>query len=123
MAEPPPGTSAVLNLCETEDRYRADFHEWHPIRDAAPAPSLEWLRERIAFTETHRATGRVVYVHCRNGVSRSVMVVTAFLMKSRSLSFPNAFAEVKAKRDLARPKPVFRELLLAWEGELVRVRK
>lgn len=118
VADPPPGASAVLNLCESEDRYRAAFHEWHPIRDASPAPSLEWLRDRVAFVETHRAAGRVVYVHCRNGVSRSVTVVTAYLMKSRGLSFPNALAEVKAKRDLARPNPAFRELLVAWETPL-----
>ena len=123
VADPPPGASAVLNLCESEDRYRAAFHEWHPIRDAAPAPSLDWLRERVAFIDTHRTAGRVVYVHCRNGVSRSVMVVTAYLMKARGLSATHALAEVKATRELARPNPAFRDLLLAWEGELVRDRK
>lgn len=119
VPEPPPRTAAVLNLCETEDAYAAEFHEWHPIRDAAPAPSLDWLRDRVAFIEAHRAAGRVVYVHCRNGVSRSVMVVAAHLMKAHGLTAAHALAAVKAKRDLGRPNPAFRELLAEWERHLV----
>lgn len=119
VPRPPPRTAAVLNLCETEDAYAAAFHEWHPIRDAAPAPSLDWLRDRVAFVETHRNAGRVVYVHCRNGVSRSVMVVAAYLMKAHGLTAAHALAEVKAKRDLGRPNPAFHELLAEWERHLV----
>lgn len=119
---PPRGTAAVMNLCESEDPYRAEFHEWHPIRDASPAPSLKWLRERVAFIRTHRTAGRVVYVHCRNGVSRSVMVVAAYLMREHGITVAHALAVVKAKRDLGRPNPAFRDLLRMWEAELVQTR-
>src|SRR5262245_60157109 len=71
---PPQGTRAVLNLCESEDPYRVESHRWHPIPDAEPAPSLDWLRAQVTFIEAERAAGRTVYVHCRNGVSRSGMV-------------------------------------------------
>src|SRR5262245_52501802 len=46
VADPPPNTRAVLNLCESEDPYRVESHRWEPIRDAEPAPSLDWLREQ-----------------------------------------------------------------------------
>src|SRR4051812_35888053 len=75
VPQPPPGTRAVLNLCETEDPYRAEVHKWEPIRDAEPAPTTDWLREQVTFVAAQREAGRPVYVHCRNGVSRSVMVV------------------------------------------------
>jgi len=78
LAKPPPGTRATLNLCESEDPYRSESHRWEPIRDAEPAPSLHWLREQVAFIESERAAGRGVFVHCRNGVSRSGMVVVAY---------------------------------------------
>src|SRR4051794_33571107 len=71
VPQPPPGTRAVLNLCETEDRYQVESHRWVPIRDAEPVPALEWLREQVTFIEQERAVGRTVFVHCRNGVSRS----------------------------------------------------
>src|SRR5262249_50383478 len=49
LAEPPPGTQAVLNVCETKDPYRAEVHRWEPIPDGEPAPSLDWLREQVEF--------------------------------------------------------------------------
>src|SRR5256885_12042051 len=84
VAEPPAGTQAVLNLCEAEDPYRAEFHKWEAIRDGEPAPSLDWLRAQLAFIESQRTAGRTVFVHCRNGVSRSGMVLAAYLMRRES---------------------------------------
>src|SRR5262249_44543387 len=54
VLEPPPGTRAVLNLCENDDLYRAEVHEWQPIHDAEPAPSLEWLRRQVEFIDAQR---------------------------------------------------------------------
>src|SRR5882724_5787620 len=80
VPEPPRGTSAVLNLCETDDGYRCTTHRWEPIRDTEPAPDLDWLRRQVEFIDTERKAGRTVFVHCRNGVSRSGLVVVAYLM-------------------------------------------
>jgi protein-tyrosine phosphatase len=115
---PPWWTHATLNLCESEDTFRSPAHEWHPIRDAAPAPSLDWLAERVAFVEEHHLHDRVVYVHCLNGVSRSVMVVTAYLMKKHGWSRDEALAVVRRHRPQARPNPAFMELLGEWEKQL-----
>jgi protein-tyrosine phosphatase len=115
---PPRGARVVLNLCEQEDAYRADVHRWEPIADAAPAPSLDWLRKQVGFIETHRNSDATVYVHCRNGVSRSGMVAVAYLMKKDGLSRDAALTTIRAKRPEIRPNPAFMELLLAWEREL-----
>src|SRR3569623_1936804 len=69
VREPPPGVTAVLNLCEAEDGYRAASSRWEPIRDAPPAPDLDWLAHQVEFIAAERAQGRSVYVHCQNGVS------------------------------------------------------
>ena len=113
--EPPPGCSAVLNLCEAEDSYRAEAHDWSPIRDAEPAPSLDWLSERVRFIETQRAAGRGVYVHCMAGVSRSGMVVTAYLMRREGWTRDRAIGFLRTRRPSVRPNPAFMELLLEWE--------
>ena len=47
--------------------------------------------------ETQRTN---VLVHCMAGVSRSATLVIAYLMKSRNVSFNEAFAIVKSKRKL-----------------------
>lgn len=118
VAEPPPGTQAVLNLCQNEDLYPCEFHRWDAIRDAAPAPSLERLREMVSFVASHRDAGRTVYVHCRNGVSRSGMVVTAYLMQKNHWSRDEALAFVRTKRPFTRPNPAFMKLLSEWEKSL-----
>lgn len=115
---PPPGVTAVLNLCETKDPYSAEIHAWEPIRDAEPAPSLEWLKERVAWIDAQRAAKRDVYVHCQQGVSRSGMVVTAFVMRRDGLSRDEALATLRAKRPDVRPHPTFMRLLEEWQAAL-----
>ena len=118
VMEPPPGSKAVLNLCELEDPYQAESHRWEPIRDAEPAPSLDWLRQQVAFIESERASGHVVYVHCRNGASRSSMVLAAYLMRRESWSSAQALDFLKSRRPEVRPNPAFMKLLSEWEHSL-----
>jgi Dual specificity phosphatase, catalytic domain len=118
VAEPPSGTQAVLNLCETEDPYRVETHKWEPIRDAEPAPSLEWLRQQVGFIESERAAGHVVFVHCRNGVSRSGMVMAAFFMRREKWSLDQSLEFLRSRRPGVRPNPAFMRLLLEWEQSL-----
>jgi hypothetical protein len=120
VAIPPPGTQAVLNLCEQEDRYRCVVQRWEPIPDAAPAPGLDWLREQVEFIETQRRAGRVTFVHCRNGVSRSGLVVTAALMARHGWTLDRALAFVRSRRPITRPNPAFLELLREYERHLGR---
>jgi hypothetical protein len=118
VREPPPGTGAVLNLCEVEDPYRAEVHRWEPIRDGEPAPTLAWLEEQVGFITAQRSAGRAVYVHCRNGASRSGMVVVAHLMARHGWARDEAMTFVRSRRLELRPNPAFLELLLEWERRL-----
>ncbi|OWK43355.1 dual specificity protein phosphatase family protein [Fimbriiglobus ruber] len=115
VAEPPVGTRAVLNLCEVDDPYRCPIHVWEPIRDAAPAPDLAWLKRQVDFIADQRANGAAVYVHCLNGVSRSVTVVTAYLMFERHWTRDEALAFVRTRRPIARPNRAFLDRLAEWE--------
>lgn len=118
--QPPPGTRAVLNLCELEDSYQCDYYRWAPIPDRAPAPKLEWLERQIAYVGTHRNAGQTTYVHCAQGVSRSGMVITAYMMKKHSWTRDEAIAKIRAKRPVLRPNPAFMELLSEWEKQLAK---
>ena len=112
---PPPGTKAVLNLCETEDPYKVPDHRWVPINDVEPAPTLEWLKEQVDFIDAQRKSSKQTYVHCRNGVNRSVFVVTAYVMYSQNLTRDEALKLIRSKRPDVRPNPIFMERLLEWE--------
>ena|ERR1700677_4057468 len=112
---PPPGTKAVLNLCEIEDPYKVAEHRWVPIKDVEPAPSLDWLKEQVEFIDAQRKAGRQTYVHCRNGVNRSGFVVTAYVMCSQNMTRDEALKFVRSKREGVRPNPIFMDRLLEWE--------
>src|SRR5262245_18750488 len=120
VRQPPPRTVAVLNLCEADDPYRSPVHVWEPIRDAEPAPDLAWLRRQVQFIDGHRKAGGTVFVHCRNGVSRSGLVVVAYLMFEHDWSRDAALTFARAGRPDTRPNPAFMDRLLDWERELRR---
>jgi hypothetical protein len=120
VPRPPRDAQAVLNLCEADDPYRAAAHRWEPIPDAEPAPGLGWLRRQVGFIEQERCAGRAVFVHCRNGVSRSGLVVVAYLMARHGWSRDEALAFVRSRRESVRPNPAFMRLLQEWERYLKR---
>ncbi len=115
VPRPPPGTTAVLNLCETADPYQAEVQRREPIRDGEPTPDLNWLRRQVEFVASQRRAGRVVFVHCRNGVSRSALVVAAYLMSREGWSRDEALGRVRSRRPGARPNAAFMRLLLEWQ--------
>jgi hypothetical protein len=118
LAQPPPGTRAVLNVCESKDPYEAEVHRWEPIHDAAPAPSLDWLRRQVEFIDAQHQAGRPVFVHCHAGISRSVMVVAAYLMARDGRTRDEALAFLRTLRPSVGPNPAFLELLREWEQSL-----
>jgi hypothetical protein len=115
VAEPPRGTRAVLNLCETADPYEAEVHKWSAIADAEPVPSLDWLREQVEFIDTQRREGRQTYIHCRAGISRGGMVTVAYVMAKNGWTRDESLAFVRTGRPDVRPNPAFMNLLLEWE--------
>jgi hypothetical protein len=118
VEKPPPGTRAVLNLCEIEDPYRCEIHAWHKIPDAAPAPSMEWLREQVDFVDKQRRAGVPVYIHCVAGASRAGMVTTAYLMFKNDWTRDDALVFLQKRRPVVNPNPAFMELLLLFEADL-----
>jgi protein-tyrosine phosphatase len=120
VPRPPPGATAVLNLCEAADPYQAEVQRWEPTADAEPAPSLDWLRRQVEFVASQRQAGRTVFVHCRNGVSRSGLVVAAYLMRREGWPRDEALGYLRSRRPEVRPNPAFMRLLREWEESLRR---
>lgn len=115
VATPPRGTHAVINLCEKEDPYRCECHVWEPIADSGPAPSLDWLQRMVDILDDKQRSGVTTYVHCRNGVSRSGLLVVAYEMRKNNWTCDEALAFVRSKRSIIRPNPVFIQLLREWQ--------
>jgi hypothetical protein len=118
VSEPPAGTRAVLNLCEQSDPYHSPAHLWVPLNDGEPGPSLDALGRLVEFISERRREGDTVYVHCRNGVSRSGLVVTACLMAEHQWTRDQALDFIRSKRPIVRPAPGYMQLLLEWKEQL-----
>ena len=115
VAAPPRGTRAVINLCDKEDPYACEFHLWEPIVDGEPAPDLDWLRRMVDVLDARQREGMMTYVHCRNGVSRSGMLVVAYEMRKNNWTRDEALAFVRVRRPTTRPNPAFMRRRLEWE--------
>jgi hypothetical protein len=118
VAEPPPGTKAVLNLCGRKDPYVVDNLLWGPILESGKDPDLAWLRRMVEFIDTQQRAGNITFIHCMAGMNRSGMVVTAYLMFKHNWSRDQALDFVQSKRPQIQPNPSLLRLLSEWEKEL-----
>ncbi|XP_021252886.1 dual specificity protein phosphatase 12 [Numida meleagris] len=85
-------------------------------RDEPGADLLSRLDECAAFIGAARAGGGAVLVRCQAGVSRSVAVVTAYLMKTQGLGWEEAYATVRAAKPDAEVNPGFQRQLKLYEA-------
>jgi hypothetical protein len=116
---PPRGTEAVINLNEDKDLYTCRYYDWEPIKDAeSPEVNVAWLRRMVLLLDSRRRAGLKTYVHCRDGVSRSGLLVVAYEMYKNGWTRDEALAFVRGKRNIVRPNAAFMKLLLEWEDEL-----
>ncbi|NXC41761.1 DUS12 phosphatase, partial [Penelope pileata] len=85
-------------------------------RDEPGADLLSHLDECAAFIGAARAGGGAALVRCQAGVSRSVAVVTAYLMKTQGLGWEEAYAAVRAAKPDVEVNPGFQEQLKLYEA-------
>jgi protein-tyrosine phosphatase len=122
VSKPPPGTSAVVNLCSLKDPYQVEAQLWRPVLEEGREPTLEWLRDVVDFIDEQRQGGRTVYVHSMAGVNRSAAAMTAYLMRDHGWSREQAMAFVSSKRPQVQLNPELLRLLDEWERSPARPR-
>jgi protein tyrosine phosphatase (PTP) superfamily phosphohydrolase (DUF442 family) len=102
------GVTAVVNLrveFDDNDASIAPARYLHlPTVDDEP-PTLEQLREGVAFIAEEVAQGGGIYVHCGAGVGRAATMAAAYLV-STGLTPDQAWARIREVRPFIRPKPV-----------------
>nr|XP_045016520.1 dual specificity protein phosphatase 12 isoform X1 [Jaculus jaculus] len=87
-----------------------------PALDEPEADLLSRLDRCVAFIGQARAEGRAVLVHCHAGVSRSVAVVTAFMMKTDQLTFEKAYENLRAVKPDAKMNEGFEWQLKLYQA-------
>ncbi|NWS72060.1 DUS12 phosphatase, partial [Crotophaga sulcirostris] len=111
------GVVAVLTVSAEEVPAPAGLRAMQVrARDEAGADLLSHLDACAAFIDAARAGGGAALVRCHAGVSRSVAVVTAYLMKTEGLGWQEAYAAVRAAKPDAEVNPSFQEQLELYEA-------
>ncbi|KAA8498624.1 Dual specificity protein phosphatase 12 [Porphyridium purpureum] len=92
-----------------------------PLEDSCDADLVRALIPGLSFISSslRRHEHGVVVVHCSAGVSRSVSVVAAWLVASRTVgikSMEDALAQIRKVRPQACPNPGFLRQLALWNS-------
>lgn len=60
---------------------------------------------------------RKVFIHCRQGVSRSASIVLAYMILEKNMTYKEALEYLVAKRNVVKPNPFFEEQLKNLENK------
>ena len=75
-------------------------------------PVFEEINKTI---EDHISRDEKVFIHCMRGCSRSAAVAIAYLMKSQSLRYQDAFNKIKILNPSANPNEGFCDQLKSYD--------
>jgi len=92
-----------------------------PLRDNGSSDLLAKLDDSYDFAMESQEPGNKLFIHCQLGQNRSASYVIGFLMKSKKLSFYEAYALVKEKRELIHPHKNYIEQLRRLDKQLHKV--
>ncbi|XP_003466645.2 dual specificity protein phosphatase 12 isoform X1 [Cavia porcellus] len=115
------GITAVLTVdSEPAFQAKAGFEGLRtlfvPALDRPETDLLSHLDRCVAFIGQARTEGRAVLVHCHAGVSRSVAIVTAFVMKTDQMTFEKAYEILQTLKPEAKMNEGFEWQLQLYEA-------
>lgn len=113
--------SRILNVTSEESEYQhLDGFSYFQIavEDSHEVNMLQHLPLAFSFIEEARLAQEKVLVHCHAGMSRSVTVVIAYLMKYYEHTLNSAYDFVRQKKSNISPNFSFLEQLLQFECSL-----
>lgn len=83
-----------------------------PIEDG-PWPGMKWLKTAVSIIEA-LVKDHEIYIHCKAGISRSTMLVAAYLMKKHYCSLDQAMEKIAAANPKLHPNVRFMQGLKDW---------
>lgn len=108
----------VLSVCPCPGLEYPSFmnitHKVLPVTDDSEEDLLDYFLECWRFITYALDEGGRVHVHCEQGISRSVTILAAFLMKTERLHSLEAIRYIQKFRPIADPNAGFREQLHIW---------
>ncbi|CAI0559767.1 unnamed protein product [Linum tenue] len=109
----------ILTIASFLPSFPEDFqYKVVNISDSLNTNIAQHFDECFDFIDESKRIGGGVLVHCFMGVSRSVTIVAAYLIKKRHMSLSQALRHVQSRRPQASPNPGFISQLRYFEQKL-----
>ncbi|UZJ54179.1 hypothetical protein CBS101457_003499 [Exobasidium rhododendri] len=95
-----------------------------PLKDSIEAKGVQaYMEEACTFLDDAKLHSAPVYVHCKAGKSRSVMLVMAYLIHSNRWSLEKSYSYVVEKRKTVSPNIGFMAELMTFEETSLQTRR
>lgn len=116
------GITRILNVTNSEPNNFESLGNFEykqiAVEDSHEVNMLKYLPEAFRFIEEARVKNEKVLVHCHAGMSRSVTVILAYLMKYNHHTLDSAYDYVKQVKSNISPNFGFMGQLLEFECSL-----
>ena len=115
------GITRILNVTPVSnqlDTLESFQYKQIAVEDSHDVNMLQHLPEAFSFIEDARERGEKVLVHCHAGMSRSVTIILAYLMKYYDHSLESAYDFVKQRKGDIAPNFSFMGQLLEFQLRL-----
>jgi atypical dual specificity phosphatase len=118
------GITHVLSILDCECSFFPGLFKYKFIqaKDHSDQDLIPIFNEVATFIDEGIEEGGIV-VHCVMGVSRSASLVIAYIMRTKKMSYREAYDLVKRKRDVIYPNDGFKGQLMQYEESLKREEK
>ena len=111
---------SILRDFEPDKRTKTDFIcKIYPLVDDGTDNLLRIIEEFNTDIELFLSKGFRILVHCAQGVSRSVALVTGYLMKKQRMAFPETYSFMRKVYTPANIADNFRDQLIDY-GDLLQ---
>jgi protein-tyrosine phosphatase len=111
---------AIDASCQPSNPFDKDFrYLWIDCQDTDEQDLRQHFDTFNKFVGEAIESGETVFVHCRQGKSRSATLVIAYLMVSRGWSANDALDMCRKQRVIIRPNPSFLKQLSQFEDDRI----
>lgn len=111
---------AVDSSVQDKNPFDGDFrYLWIDCLDTDEQNMTQFFEASNKFISEALDLGETVFVHCRQGKSRSVTLVMAFLIGCRGMTVAQALQTCQSGRVIANPNPSFMRQLDAYYQGIV----
>jgi protein-tyrosine phosphatase len=85
------------------------------LKDDKKQDLTEAIQRSLEFIHQSDVENKKVFIHCKQGVSRSCSIVVAYLISSKNMSYDEAIEVILKERNVVLPNPNFESQLRKFE--------